>query len=165
MPPEGRSEIMQRENITIFADYNQFYLWDKKIRPDAPDDYTDADVENRIKIGPHVVVVQPERNVEVPVAVETHDGEPGFNREDWDHIAEASLHLPSGELEVHECTGGPVAHFKLEPGWYRVRSFHAGLSTIRDNGLEGSDHYLVVLWPAPAAGVKVVKQYRPVGGI
>ena len=156
---------MQRQSFTVFADYNQFYLWDKEVSPDAPEDYTDEDVENRIKVGRNVVVIQPERNVQVPVSLEVHGEEPGFDFGDWDHIAEASLHLPSGQLEVHECTGGAVAHLRLQPGWYRVRSFHGGLSTIREYGLEGNDHYLTVLWPAPESEVRVLKQYRPAGVI
>jgi hypothetical protein len=151
---------MQRKSFKVFADYNQFYLWDKKVGPDAPEDYSDADVENRIKVAPNVFVVQPERSDEVPVTVEVHSQEPSYDPEIWDHIAEASLDLPSGQLQVHECTGGPVALFKVEPGWYRVRSFHGGLATIDQQTCEGNDHYLVALWPAPSSDLKVLKQYR-----
>ena len=63
--------------------------------------------------------------MEVAVEVEIHDAEPEYNLDEWDHIAEASLHLPTGYLEVHECTGGPVAEFEIAPGWYRVRSKRA----------------------------------------
>lgn len=156
---------MKRESFTVFADYHQFYLWDKAVSPEAPEDFTDADVDNRIKVAPNVFVVQPERNVEVPVTIEVHAKEPGYDSEKWDHIAEASLHLPSGQLEVHECTGGPVALLHLEPGWYRVRSFHGGFNTIDHNTYEGNDHYLVVLWPAPCSELRVIKQHRSEGAI
>lgn len=151
---------LQHQAAEVFADYNQFYLWDRGTNPEAPVDYTDEDVERRIKTGPNVVVIQPERNMAVAVEIEIHDGEPPLVPGDWDHIGEASLHLPTGQLQVHECTGGPVADFVVEPGWYRVRSFHGGLNTISPDGLEGEDHYRVVLWPAPAADVAVAKQYR-----
>jgi hypothetical protein len=127
----------------------------------APTDYTDEDVRRRIKTGPHMVVIQPERNMTVPVEVEVHDADPGFDPADWDHIAEASLHLPTGRLQVHECTGGPVGEFAVAPGWYRVRSLGGGFATIDGSGLEGSDRYRVVLWPAPPADVRVVKQWVP----
>ncbi len=141
----------------IFADYFQFYLWDPAQGRQAPADYVDEDIERRIKTGPHVVVICPERNFTVPVEIEIHDAEPACNAEEWDHIVEASLHLPSGQLELHECTGGPVADWAVEPGWYRVRSFHGGLGTV-DN-LEGSDTYLIAVWPAPPAQVRVLKQW------
>jgi hypothetical protein len=143
--------------VDIFADYFQFYLWDPTQSPEAPTDYVDEDMERRIKTGRHVVVICPERNYTVPVEIELHDTEPAFDAEAWDHIAEASLHLPGGRLQVHECTGGPVADRSVEPGWYRVRSFHGGLGTV-DN-LEGNDTYRVVLWPAPPAEVRVLKQW------
>lgn len=153
--------MAQRKSLEVFADYRQFYLWDSGINVVAPEDYTDEDVQRRIKTGPHVVVVQPERNATVPVEVEIHEGDPGFDAADWDHVAEASLHLPTGRLQVHECTGGPVADFDAPPGWYRVRSLGGGFDTIDESGLEGGDHYRVVLWPAPAAEVRVVKQRLP----
>ena len=151
----------QHKSFELFADYHQFYLWDRGMHPKAPEDYTDEDTRLRIKTGPHVLVIQPERNMTVAVEVEIHDAEPPCDADRWDHIAEASLHLPTGQLQVHECTGGPVADFCVEPGWYRVRSHHGGLDTIDESGLEGNDHYLAVLWPAPPAELRVIKQWEP----
>jgi hypothetical protein len=149
--------LTQRWAGTIFADYNQFYLWDRGCAPEAPVDYTDEDVRRRVKAGDHVVVIQPERNFTVPVAIEVHDCEPSLAEENWDHIAEASLHVPSGDLQVHECTGGVVADFKVAPGWYRVRSLHANLGSV--DGIEGQDHYLVLAWPALYGPFVVRKQF------
>jgi hypothetical protein len=103
---------LQSKKIEVFADYHQFYLWDRDTNPEAPVDYIDEDVLRRIKTGPNVVVIQPERNMEVPVEVEVHDADPGYIPDEWDHIAEASLHLPTGHLQVHECTGDAVADFE-----------------------------------------------------
>jgi hypothetical protein len=151
--------LLQHRAFEVFADYHQFYLWDRGMTDQAPTDYSEEDVRRRIKTGPHVVVIQPERNMTVPVELEVHDADPGFEPADWDHSAEASLHLPTGFLQVHECTGGPVAEFRLEPGWYRVRSLHGGLATLDESGLEGADHYRVVLWPAPPEEVRVLLQW------
>jgi hypothetical protein len=150
---------LQHQAFELFADYPQFYLWDKGTDPQAPVDYTDEDIERRLKTGPNVVVVQPERNMTVSVEVEIHDTEPPYNPDQWDHIAECSLELPKGQLQVHESTGGPVADFPVEPGWYRVRACYGGLDTIDESGLEGNDHYRVVLWPAAPAGLRVLKQW------
>jgi hypothetical protein len=147
----------QFQKVEVFADYHQFYLWDPAKTTEAPTDYSDADVKRRIKAGRHVVVIQPERDMSVPVEIEIHDVEPPFEAEEWDHIAEASLHLESGQFQVHQCTLGPVADFAVAPGWYRVRSFHGGLGTV--DGLEGDDYYRVVLWPAPPSDISVIKQW------
>lgn len=149
-----------KRSYSVFANYHQFYLWDKEIAPDAPTDYTDADVESRIKAAPNVVVIQPERNMSVSVELEIVPCEPETEFEPWDHIAEASLELPSGQLEIHECTGGPIDRINLKPGTYRVRTYYGSLSEISDDGLDGNDHYKLVLWPARSASVLVLKQFR-----
>ena len=149
--------MVQRKAIELFADYNQFYLWDSGMTAEAPVDYSEGDVQRRIKVGQHVVVIQPERNTTVNVEVEVLEADPGFDLALWDHIAEASLHLPTGQLQVHECTGGPVAEFAVSPGWYRIRSLGVGFATV--TGIDGNDRYRTVLWPASPSEVRVVKQW------
>ena len=61
--------MMQRQSFDVSADYHQFYLWDRGMTPEAPTDYSEEDVRRRIKVGPHVVVIQPARNTTVPVEV------------------------------------------------------------------------------------------------
>ncbi len=145
---------------TIFADYFQFYLWDKDTDPEAPVDYSDDDVSNRIKTGPNVAVIQPVRNMEVPFEIEIHESDPGFDPDDWDHIAECSLELPSGHLEIHECTGGPIAEFSIPQGVYRVRALFGKLEELSDDELDGNDHYKATLWPSPYGELKVIKQWN-----
>ena len=151
--------LIDSKQIEVFADYHQFYLWDSGMNPDAPETYTDEDIQRRIKTGSNVVVIQPERDMNVPVTIEIYESEPSVDLNPWDHVAEASLHLPTGNLQVHECTGGPVADFQLNPGWYRVRSMHGGFDTIATVGTDGNDFYKVALWPADAADVVVLKQW------
>ena len=95
----------------------------------------------------------------VPVALEIYESDPGFAPNSWDHVAECSLQLDSGQLEVHECTGGSVATLHVKPGSYRVRALYGSLDSLSSNGLEGDDHYLVNLWPAPPGPVVVLKQW------
>lgn len=152
--------MIDHGSYTIFADYYQFYLWDKETDPEAPTDYTDEDVARRVKTGPNVVVIQPIRNMDVPVEIQIHETNPGFNVDDWDHVAECSLNLPSGHLELHECTGGAIAEFSIAPGVYRVRALFGKLGELSDDQLDGNDHYKVTLWSSPYADVQVVKQWE-----
>ena len=62
-----------------------------------------------------------------------------------------------GQLQL-ACVGETVADFRMEPGWYRVRSFHGRLDTIDESEQEGNDHYLAVLWPALPAELRVIEQ-------
>src|SRR5215467_7944100 len=150
---------MIRHKLEVFADYHQFYLWDRETNPLAPTDYTDQDVQNMVKVAPGVVVIQPVRNMTVPVKLEVHETEPECDATEWDHVVECSLDLPTGKLQVHECTGGPVLDLDLDPGPYRVRALFAGLSTLSADGLEGDDEYTVVLWKGSPTSLRVVKQW------
>ncbi|WP_420139517.1 hypothetical protein [Sphingomonas sp.] len=150
-----------QKRYAIFADYNQFHLWDHAVTPSTALDYDDADIERRIKVAPFLVVIQPERNMEVQVDLEIADHAPDDSFDDWDHVAEASLDLPSGKLEIHQCTGGSVDILSVPPGTYRVRAYYGGLDTLSEDQLDGHDHYRLVVWPAPSAPMAVLKQFSP----
>ena len=129
------------------------------MNPEAPTEYTDDDIERRIKTGPHVAVIQPVRKMDVPVEIEIHESDPGCESDVWDHIAECSLELPSGHLEVHKCTDGPIADFSIPPSVYRVRALFGKLGELSDDELDGNDHYKITLWPSPYVDLKVIKQW------
>ena len=67
---------MAVHRFDLFADYNQFYVWDAGADPSAPIEYTDADLRCRVKVAPNVVVIQPIRDMTVPVEFEVV-GPPG----------------------------------------------------------------------------------------
>lgn len=150
---------MPRHLLNVFADYHQFYVWDAGTNPSAPEDYTDEDVQRMVKVAPNVVVVQPVRNMEVPVELEVHAADPGVDPTQWDHIAECTLHLPTGNMQVHECTGGAVLNLSVSSGTYVVRVLFAGLDTLSDDGLDGADRYRIDLWPGAARDLTITKQW------
>jgi hypothetical protein len=154
---------MRHYDLRVFADYRQFYVWDAGVDPQAPEDYDNSDIVRMVKVAPHVLVVQPVRVAEVPVELEVHSKDPGYNSADWDHIVEADIALATGALQVHECTGGAILDLHLSPGAYRVRVLFAGLGASSDDGLHGDDRYRVVLWPGGPRGLEVVKQWT--GGV
>ncbi|HLQ25536.1 MAG TPA: hypothetical protein VK138_06580 [Acidiferrobacterales bacterium] len=98
--------------------------------------------------------------MDVPVEMEILDAAPPDDLNEWDHVAEASLELPSGKLQVHECTTGPVDDLDVEPGTYRVRAYFGRLGELSADGLDGNDHYRIVLWRAPFEAIRVLKQYE-----
>ena len=155
---------MVRHSFTVFADYHQFYVWDAGVGMTAPEDYTSQDVERMVKVVENVVVIQPVRNLGVPVELEVHLSDPGCDLALWDHVVECALALPTGRLQVHECTGGPVLDLPVERGIYEARLLFAGLSTLSADGLDGSDHYRIELWPGSKRELSVVKQWRADGG-
>lgn len=151
---------LYKKHYEIFADYNQFYLMDAEENPTYPEDYTDEDVQRRIKAEKNIVVIQPERNMTVPVELEILDFFPESDFEDWQHIAEASLELPSGKLLLEECLGEIKDTIVLPPNSYRIRAYYGDLDKLSFDGLEGDDHYKIIIWQAPFEDVKVLKQYK-----
>ena len=156
----ARPVILGEKKLKVFADYHQFYIWDAGLDPRAPEDYSDEDVRRMVKVVPNVVVINPVRNMEVPVELAVLDQDPGYDPDDWDHVVEAALTLPTGKLQVHECTGGAVLDAEVKPGAYRVRALFSGLDTLFDDGLDGRDLYRVVLWPGDPCEIRVVKQWQ-----
>ncbi|MFO1043473.1 MAG: competence protein ComJ [Planctomycetaceae bacterium] len=150
---------IQSKALKVFADYHQFYVQDGGINPPAPEDWTDEDIEQRCKVEENIVVVCPLRNRTVPVEVVLHQKEPACQPMDWDHIVECSLELPTGHLQVHECTGSAVLDWNVPAGTYVVRLLYGGLETIDDSGMVGSDHYKVELWPGNPRQLKLVRSW------
>jgi len=152
--------MRHRVHLQIFADYHQFYIWDPVASEQhAPEDWSDDDVEARAKVTDHVFVLCPARNTTVPLTLEIHDGEPDFQMAEWDHIVEASIEIPSGRIEVHECTGGSHADLSVEPGTYRVRAHYKSLDSITEDQLDGKDSYMVALWAGDNTPFRVVKPH------
>ncbi len=154
------SQFLCKKHYNIFADYHQFYLMDAKEYPNAPEDWSDEDVRRRIKAEKYIVVIQPERNMTVPVDLEIVGSMPDDDFENWNHVAEASLDLPSGKLLIEECGGGIIDTIVLSPNSYRIRAYYGDLDKLSFDGLEGKDHYKIIMWQAPFEDVKVLKQYE-----
>jgi hypothetical protein len=89
---------MRVRSLAVFADYFQFYLWDAGTNPSAPVHYAPPDGERRLKTGTNAVAILTARNMTVPVTVEIDDSEPLLDINAWDHVVEASLHVPTGHF-------------------------------------------------------------------
>ena len=129
---------MMLHKFELFADYNQFYVWDAGTDPSAPTDYTDTDLRNRVKVAPNVVVIQPMRNMTVPVELDVCPSDPGVELSGWDHVAECSLELPTGRLQVHECAGGAILDLAVAPGRTASALTSAALASCRRTDSRGT---------------------------
>ncbi len=153
------TSCIRRETIEVFADYYQFYVQDGQVNPPAPEDWTDSDVAHRAKAAQNVVALCPVRNMTVPVEVELHASEPDFNAEEADHLVRCSLALPTGHLQVHECTGSSVLNWHIDAGNYQMLAVFSGLGSLSADGLDGEDRYRVLLWPGPERALSVSRKW------
>lgn len=150
---------MVNHEVQVGVDYHQFYLWDSSVTTKAPDEYTETDVGNMVKLADSVVVVRPVRSGTVPVRIDLDDSDPGFDAASHDHVVECSLDVPGGQLQLHECLGGPVLDIHLPPGSYQVRVLFSSLASVSNDGTQGSDRYTVQLWPGQRRDLTVVKRW------
>ncbi|MFC0682945.1 hypothetical protein ACFFGH_34385 [Lysobacter korlensis] len=141
---------MQRRDLELFADYNQFYLQDEPASGDLSDAWTDEAVERLLALAPGTVGVGTASNGNVPVAVEVLEGAPAQSFQPYDQVTECSLEVAHGPLVVAGCTEyfPEAARILLAPGVYRVRVSYC---------LSGEERYLVQLWQAPRIEALVVK--------
>ena len=144
----------------LFADYYQFYLQGESADGNLGNSWTPEAVDRLLAVAPGTIGVGTVRNVTVPVAVEITDEEPDDDLSKWDQVAECSLEIPSGRIVVAGCTDyfPDAARIEVIPGIYRARVYCGNLNSLGDDGLEGDDHYKLVLWSAAPGPLQVLKQ-------
>lgn len=153
---------MQTHRVDLFADYFQFYVQDELADGNLSDSWTKKAVQRLLALAPGTIGVGTVRNMSVSVVVQVRKSEPKKNLRPWDHVTECSIDVPSGRLVVAGCTDyfPDAARIEVEPGCYRARVFYGDLDTLSANGLEGKDHYKLVLWPASRDKVAVLKEWK-----
>jgi hypothetical protein len=154
----------EKHEFELFADYFQFYLQDEEADGDLSDAWTPQATDDLLAVADGVIGVGTVRNMDVPVILEIASSAPDDDSSAWDHIAECSIHVPTGRLVIAGCTDyfADAARIDVEPGWYRARVYYGGLDTLSDDGLDGDDRYRIALWPAAAASEpRVVKRRSP----
>lgn len=136
----------------LFADYHQFYLEDENITQDDNEIWTAEACEKLLAIAPGRIAIGTARNMTVPVTVEIWDREPDEGRSDWDKINDCGIDIDSGKLVILGCTDyyPDAARIELPPGRYHARIYYGGLETLSNDGLDGDDHYKIVLWIEPS---------------
>ncbi len=151
---------MAEHHFQLFADYFQFYLQDGEADGDLSASWTDEAVQCLLALAPGTIGVGTVRDTDVPVTVEVRDEAPvESDYSPWDQINEGSIEVPSGRLVVAGCTDyfPDAARVLITPGTYRARIYYGQLDSLREDGLEGDDHYRVVLWPAPTSPRRLLK--------
>ena len=151
--------------LNLFADYYQVYLQDELETGEQPDDWGDQLVSRMIAVAPGIIGIGTARNTTVPVSVDLIDVRPDDDVSVWDHVTEASLEAPSGQIVAAGCYDyfPHAPRIPVTPGDYRVRIYYGGLGSISENGLEGKDHYHVVIWPEKNKPPEVLKKWSLLG--
>lgn len=136
--------------IEIFADYNQFYLHDQLAEADLSDNWYDKALKNMAVVADGAIGIATARNMDVPVEILLYEQETPLDIEASEHAVSCGIELQSGILVAR----GPsdylpdAKRITVNPGYYVVHILYEGLNTLSEDGLEGEDHYKIVLWPS-----------------
>jgi len=152
---------VQRFEFKLFADYRQFYLQDESAVGDLSESWTQEATDRLLAVAPGTIRVGTVRQMTVPVVVEVFDAEPNEDATTWDQVNECTLDVQSGRIVIAGCTDyfPDAARIDVLPGSYRARLYYGNLDALSDDGLDGDDHYKVVLWRAAPGPLKVLKQW------
>lgn len=151
---------MSRYELTLFADYHQFYIQDENVDGNLSDAWTDEALERLLAVAPGTVGIGTVRNVDVPVTIAVLGQEPALDTDKFDQVVECSIAVESGTVVLAGCTDyfPDAARIKIPSGPYRVRASFEGLESVSPDGLEGNDQYHLQLWPAPMGGIEILKK-------
>lgn len=161
------------QDLQVESDYGQFYMYDPETQVpvvlpgnDAEDALLlaldEADESRRFLGYRHglVVFLTPSQyNWRASMRVEVSDRQPASDADEWDHVVESPLPVPSGRLLFQAGGGGTPIETEIPPGTYRARlsgrGFVAGVGEI-----EGHESYRLQLWPADEAEPLLVKYWE-----
>ncbi len=151
---------MTEYQYELFADDYQFYLQDEQADGDLSDSWSQSAVDSLLALAPGTIGVGTERNMTVPVTVQVAAEPPNEDMGNWDQVNECNLSVPSGQIVVAGCNEYfmEAARIRVAPGLYRARIFYGGLNSLSEDGLEGTDHYKIVLWPGDAIEPRILKR-------
>ena len=141
--------IKQAYDLSVFADYSQFYVQDREHPGDFSSAWNEETSGKMLAVLPTALGIGTARNMDVPVRLELHDDVPTKGA-DADRENVAALSIPSGWLQVIGCTCSDTEAFNMDipPGRYDVLIRYFNLEKLSDDGLDGDDRYLIQMWPS-----------------
>ena len=151
--------LTERREQRHYASHHQFYVEDGVNPGDTADPsfWTAEACRDCLAISDGTLGIGTGTYGYVRVVTEIHDAEPPVDLAQWDHVTEAGLNVGSGVLRVIGCLEDTGEEFQVRPGSYSVRCCHANLAGADELG-EGSDWYLVQVWPAVETARRILKR-------
>jgi hypothetical protein len=152
---------MEKYDFNFNSEYYQFYVLDAqtKASTDATDFWCPEADARRLAIGEGLlgVTIATYGGARGSLLIKTQKPDAKLTA---DHIVEASIRIPSGILQIKNCTGYETQlEVKITKGTYRIRISSHHLSSV--NGDEGEDFYTLEMWQSRFAKPVILKAYRP----
>jgi hypothetical protein len=138
---------------TPYASHFQFRVEDSAESGccDIADAWSDLPENRRLAATPHTIAVGTARYATVPVSLTVYNAAPITEVNTYQHVEEADLLLPSGELHINDgVVSDNPTRIVLAPGRYRLRVAYEPLTVVPPDADEvPGDHmtYRMWLWP------------------
>src|SRR5262245_10593636 len=94
----------QRHELTLWADYHQFYLRDENAKGDLSESWTKEAVVRLLALADGTIGVGTVDDRFVAVTVNVLPSTPADDLEAWEHVTECSIKVTSGRIVVAGCT-------------------------------------------------------------
>jgi hypothetical protein len=155
---------MKTYYFQLVADHYQWYLEDANAKPETaadPEFWNPAAMSDAMANAWDMVSLGTVRCGSVVASVAVREDAPEDDIAAWDHVVDAAIEVPSGEMVVAGCTEhrASAERIKVAPGVYNVRAYYGNLDVDDPNATEGDDFYNVALWPGSWRERVVVKRY------
>ncbi len=144
-----------RRELSFVYDYGQVYLYDAMAAGSvdflaALDDSARTGLTVGVADGLVDLLLPLQWNFAAPVVLETVDSEPVLDLDDWEHMVEFSLQLPSGRLLLEGSGGSGQLDIEVPPGAYRARWSGRSFPPMGEYvpGESSHDNYRLQLWAA-----------------
>ncbi|MES2138199.1 MAG: hypothetical protein V4511_00720 [Bacteroidota bacterium] len=154
--------ITMNQHLDFYSSHRQFYLCDSTTPFDTDSEtfWTEEADKRRLAIGTNILGIATASyghvQCDIQIIEKRNDN---YKADDYDHIVECPLKVPSGVLQIFSCLD-PTSEFEMtvSPGVYGVRIYSKNLATVIDE--DGDDSYLVEIWPTEALECRVLRQYN-----
>jgi hypothetical protein len=159
--------------LYVQADYGQIYIYDPETQVgewDAIRDQNDSPLFRAMDDGSAsrrfvgydsglIDLITPSQyNWKAPMRVEVSQAPPPLDTDQWDHVVEVPLPVPSGRLYFEASGGSEPIETQLPSGTYRARL--SGRGYVAGAGeIEGHESYRLQVWPAEEADPVLVKYW------
>jgi len=144
-----------RQELSFVYDYGQVYLYDAAAA--ASVDFLAA-LDDSARTGLTVgvagalvdLLLPLQWNFSAPLVFETVDGDPALDLDDWEHVVEFALPLPTGRLLLEGSGGSGQLDIEVPPGAYGARWSGRGFPPVGEYvpGESSRDSYRLQLWAA-----------------
>ena len=117
----------------ISTPYRQFYVADAVLEPEAPEVWSNQNVEERHNTQKHIVALCPDGDITARIYV-TEPGEEYLSEESSEFQVNTEIEIPSGHMGIYGYPWELHEEFEVQPGTYTIQFKNYCLDKVETEG-------------------------------